>query len=464
MKEMTATKDAVASAPDRELVFTRLFDAPRELVFQAWTDPRTVGQWWGPYGFTTTTHEMDVRSGGVWRLTMHGPDGRDYKNKIVFLEVVKPSRLVYKHDPEKGTEPVSFETTVTFAERGDKTELMMRMLFPSAAAREYVIKTYGAEEGAKQTLARLGEHLAKTPLVVERSFNAPLDTVWKAITDVGHMKQWYFAALESFRPEVGFETQFNVEHGGRNFLHIWKVTDVVPGKKITYSWRYGGYPGETFVTFELHSEGQKTKLKLTHDGLESFVPESHPELARENFVQGWTHYGEALEAFLEGTKQMNEQEFTITRVFDAPRELVFKAWTEGERLAHWWGPKGYKIRIAKLDFRPGGVFHYSMTTPAGDEWWGKFVYREIVPPERLVFVNSFSDAQGGVTRAPMSPTFPLEMLSTITFTEHDGQTTVTLRAVPVNASEEESKTFAGMRESMQKGWTGTMDQLAAYLA
>ena len=153
--------NAGTEAADRELVFTRVFDAPRELVFEAWTDPKQIAQWWGPKGFTTTIHQMDVRPGGVWRLVMHGPDGIDYKNKIVFLEVVKPERLVYKHEPEKGSEPVNFEVTVIFAEESGKTRLTMRMVFPSAAARDHVVQKYGAIEGAKQTLERLAGLLAK---------------------------------------------------------------------------------------------------------------------------------------------------------------------------------------------------------------------------------------------------------------------------------------------------------------
>jgi uncharacterized protein YndB with AHSA1/START domain len=150
---------AEGNTADRELVFHRVFDAPREVVFAVWTDPKHVAQWWGPNGFTTTISEMDVRPGGVWRLVMHGPDGRDYKNKIVFLEVVRPERLVYKHEPEHGTEPVTFETTVTFAERGGKTEMTFRMLFPSTKMLDYVVKTYGAVEGTNQTLGRLGEQV-----------------------------------------------------------------------------------------------------------------------------------------------------------------------------------------------------------------------------------------------------------------------------------------------------------------
>lgn len=146
---------------DREIAITRLLDAPRELVWQVWTDPKHVAQWWGPQGFTNTIDEMEVRSNGVWRFVMHGPDGRDYPNKIVFLEVVKPERLVYKHGGEKGYEPVNFHVTVTFTDRGGKTELNMRMVFPSANARDYVVKTYGAVEGLDQTVGRLEEYLRR---------------------------------------------------------------------------------------------------------------------------------------------------------------------------------------------------------------------------------------------------------------------------------------------------------------
>jgi uncharacterized protein YndB with AHSA1/START domain len=151
----------VAPTADRELVFTRAYDAPRELVFDAWIRPEHVAQWWGPNGFRTTIHEMDVRPGGNWRFIMHGPDGTDYPNRIVFVEIVRPERLVYQHVPEPGTEPVSFEVTVIFAEQGGRTKLTMRSVFPSAAARDHVVRTYKADEGARQTLGRLAEHLAR---------------------------------------------------------------------------------------------------------------------------------------------------------------------------------------------------------------------------------------------------------------------------------------------------------------
>jgi uncharacterized protein YndB with AHSA1/START domain len=143
----------------RTLVTTRVFDAPRELVFAAWTDPRHLTQWWGPNGFTTTTQAFDMRPGGVWRFVMHGPDGRDYENRITYDEIVKPERLVYRHGGGEDVEPVRFRVTVTFEDLGGKTRLTMRAVFPSAAERDRVVEEYGAAEGATQTLARLAGHL-----------------------------------------------------------------------------------------------------------------------------------------------------------------------------------------------------------------------------------------------------------------------------------------------------------------
>jgi uncharacterized protein YndB with AHSA1/START domain len=146
---------------DREIVITRVFDAPCELVFEAWTNPEHVVQWWGPRGFTTTIHEMDVRPGGVWRFVMHGPDGTDYDNKVVFVEVAKPERLVYNHGGADDSDFAQFQVTVTFDAEGNKTRLTMRMLFESAAERDRIVKEVGAIEGANQTLDRLAEYLAK---------------------------------------------------------------------------------------------------------------------------------------------------------------------------------------------------------------------------------------------------------------------------------------------------------------
>lgn len=145
---------------DREIVLTRSFDAPRDLLFTVWTQPEHVAQWWGPRGFTTTNHQMDVRPGGVWRLTMHGPDGTDYPNQIVYREVVRPERLVYSHASADPNDPGRFDVTVTFTEMSGKTVITMRSLFQSAEARDYVVREFHAIEGGNQTLDRLGAYLA----------------------------------------------------------------------------------------------------------------------------------------------------------------------------------------------------------------------------------------------------------------------------------------------------------------
>jgi len=136
------------------------------------------------------------------------------------------------------------------------------------------------------------------PFVIERTFNAPIEKVWKAITNKEDMKQWYFDLAE-FQPEVGFEFQFEGGNENRSYLHLCKITEVVVGKKLTYSWRYDGYEGNSFVTFELFAEGDKTRLKLTHEGLETF-PLTNPDFAKKNFVEGWTEIiGSSLKEFVE---------------------------------------------------------------------------------------------------------------------------------------------------------------------
>ena len=164
------------------------------------------------------------------------------------------------------------------------------------------------------------------------------------------------------------------------------------------------------------------------------------------------------------TNVADHSEFVFSRVLDAPRERVWRAFTEADQLEHWWGPKGFKLHVEKLDLRPGGIFLYRMRSAGGQEMWGRFIYREIAAPERLVFVLSFSDEQGGITRAPMSETWPLQMLNIVTFTERDGRTTVTLRGRPVNATDEERATYVAGFESMQAGFGASFDGLAAFLA
>jgi uncharacterized protein YndB with AHSA1/START domain len=156
-------------------------------------------------------------------------------------------------------------------------------------------------------------------------------------------------------------------------------------------------------------------------------------------------------------------QFRISRAFDAPRDLVWKVHSEASHLAQWWGPAGFTWVKSSLDFRPGGRFHYAMKAPTGAVMWGKFDYREIEAPQRIVFTNSFSDEKGSTVRAPFAPDFPLEVLNVLTFEDRDGKTVLTLCGEPINATEAELKRYAAMHPSMNQGFSGTFDQLEQYL-
>ena len=127
------------------------------------------------------------------------------------------------------------------------------------------------------------------PIVVEQTFHVSADVVWNAITAIDQMRQWYFDNIPSFEPRVGFETQFNVRCHEKDFLHVWKVTEAVPPGRIAYDWRYEGYPGDSFVVFELCEQGGLTTLRLTHQVREDF-PEDIPEFSRDSCIEGWTFF------------------------------------------------------------------------------------------------------------------------------------------------------------------------------
>jgi uncharacterized protein YndB with AHSA1/START domain len=156
--------------------------------------------------------------------------------------------------------------------------------------------------------------------------------------------------------------------------------------------------------------------------------------------------------------------FIITRTFKAPRGRVWKAWTEPEDFRQWFGPKGSEVTDVKMELKPGGICHCCVRPPDGREMWGKFIYREIAGPERLVYAQHFSDRAGGITRHPLSATWPLQMLTTVTFAEENSGTALTVRWAPLNPTEEEQKTFDSAHEGMNHGWGSSFEQLADYLA
>jgi len=154
-------KDVIYEPGSPELLITKVVHAPRDLVFEVWTDPAHIANWWGPNGFTTTIHAMDVRPNGLWSFIMHGPDGTDYPNRIVYEEVVRPERLVYTHTSDDEDDPGQFRVTVTFEEHGADTKITLRTTFKSAEARDKIVEEVHAIEGGQQTLARLDVYVTE---------------------------------------------------------------------------------------------------------------------------------------------------------------------------------------------------------------------------------------------------------------------------------------------------------------
>lgn len=164
------------------------------------------------------------------------------------------------------------------------------------------------------------------------------------------------------------------------------------------------------------------------------------------------------------TNKTASKAFIISRVLNAPRDLVWKSFTDPERMKQWWGPKDVKVCASKMDLRVGGTYHYGMETPDGKVMWGKFIYREITAPERLVLVDSFSDEAGGLGRHPLAPQWPQQMLSIFTFEEQPGgKTKFTVHWSPYEATAEEQEVFDNSHDSMTMGWTGTLERLEAHL-
>jgi uncharacterized protein YndB with AHSA1/START domain len=160
----------------------------------------------------------------------------------------------------------------------------------------------------------------------------------------------------------------------------------------------------------------------------------------------------------------SSNDFVISRVFDAPRPFLWRCFTEPERMSQWWGPKGVKLVKSQMDFRVGGTYHYGMQNPDGQLMWGRMIYREISPPERIVFINSFSDETGGLGRHPLAPQWPLQMLSIFTFEDAPGgKTRFTVHWSPYEATAEEQAVFDAGHDSMTMGWSGTLERLEAYL-
>jgi len=284
----------------RELSISRLINAPQELVWEAWTNPEHIRHWWGPVGFNSTISKMEVTEGGEWIFVMHGPDGTDYKNKHVYIKLEKPSLIIMRHESFP-----PFVMTARFEAKGTQTLVTLHSVFESASQLQEVIKVFKADEGMVQNITRMDEYITgkiyqvATPIVIERNFKASTAIIWNALTDLSQLKKWYFD-LDGFQPVPGFRFRFAGKGStGEEYMHDCRVLEVIPGKKIAYSWTYENREGYSVVSFELFPDGDETRLVLTHTGVASFAANGS-DFMNESFTQGWTEIiGNQLRLFLE---------------------------------------------------------------------------------------------------------------------------------------------------------------------
>jgi uncharacterized protein YndB with AHSA1/START domain len=308
-----------------EIAITRVYDAPVAVVWDAWTDPEKVAKWWGPRGFTLTTHGKELRPGGSWDYTMHGPDGTDYPNLARYLEVEPLRKLVYDHGGSADRPPL-FRVTVLFSEREGRTTMEMTMTLPTAQAAEQT-RQFIREAGGNATWDRLAEYLekqasGKEQFVIHRSFAAPLATVFRMWTDPEHLRRWLPPpgfAMELLRADIraGGSSFFVMSGADGATMHArFEYLEIQAPDRLVYRQQFCDenervtrhplsptWPETMRVTVLLAAEApDQTRVTVIVEPVEAFTSE---ELAtftagRAGMTQGWGHSFDALEALLSG--------------------------------------------------------------------------------------------------------------------------------------------------------------------
>jgi uncharacterized protein YndB with AHSA1/START domain len=312
-----------AAKQSNEIRITRVYDAPLKAVWDAWTDPTQAAHWWGPRGFTITTHSKDLRPGGSWVYTMHGPDGIDYPNRAKYLEVEEHAKLVYDHGGNDDR-PALFRVTVLFLETKGKTQIDMSMaLSTSEAAQE--MRKFIKKVGGDSTWDRLAEYLAKKTsgkerFVIQRTFDAPLELMFEMWTDPKHFSQWL--------PPTGFKMEFvrpDIRPGGSAFYFMTgagnvkmygrcQYLEIKRPDRIVYTQQFCDehelvsrhpmsptWPETMLTTVQLVEEGtDRTRVIVTWEPYEAATPAELQTFikARGGMTQGWGGSFDKLDAYL----------------------------------------------------------------------------------------------------------------------------------------------------------------------
>jgi uncharacterized protein YndB with AHSA1/START domain len=305
---------------NRTLSTTRIFNAPIELVWKVWTTLEHLDKWWGPKGFTQTTFKHEFKVDGGWSFVMHGPNGVDYQNAMIYKEIIPLKKIVIRHESLP-----KFNVTATFT------------------------------------------------------------------------------VIDSNKTQVDF----------KNVIDDQKACDAVKDFAIIGN-----------IEHQMKFEAELGKLT--------------------------------------GNEVPNE--FVITREFKTDLNTMWKMFTEPEHMARWYGPKEIKTGHSEMNFCRGGYYHFSMIAEDGNESWGKLYFIDIVKNVRLIYLNTFSNAKGEITRHPMAPTMPAELLTTINFISTSEVTTkIEIKWYPINATPEEIKLFNEFHGSFKMGWTGSLDRLESII-
>ncbi len=321
---MTGNAITILPKDKPQIITTRVLNAPRELVWKVLSSPDHLKHYWGPDGFTNTYKSFAFEKDGESRFTMHGPDGTNYPNRMIYRELDAPRYIRWEHDNGgEGEFDHKFVGEIELFEEGNKTRIELRVNEPTIESRDAIAKY--AVEGGKQNLDRMAAYLA--PLANDKNL------------------------------------------------------------------------------------------------------------------------------------------FVIDRVFAVSQERLYKACSEVDQMMKWFAPKGMKVIAAKQDFKPGGTYHYGLSAGEGQDMWGMVNYKEITPCSRIVYAQHFSDKAGGITRHPMAPNWPLEMITTFDFiSEGAEQTRLKISWVYAGVDDTEASTFQNAHDSMCGGWTGSLDALQHYLS
>lgn len=308
----------------------------------------------------------------------------------------------------------------------------------------------------------------KPQIITTRLIAAPRELVWKALTTPEHLQHFwgpdgFTNTFRHYDLRVGGEARFTM-HGpdGKDWPNRFIFRAIDPPRLLRWDHDNGGEdPADHKFTgeLELTDEGGKTRIELRMTEKSIAARDAVAQYA----VAGGQQNLDRLAAFI--APMANEKNrFVIERSFPVSQQRLFKACTDKQEMMAWFAPPGMKVVKSEQDFRPGGTYHYGLSSGQGNEMWGKVTYKEITPTSRLVYLQSFSDPQGGLTRHPMAPQWPLQMVTVMDFIpEGEKQTKLKISCIYAGIEDSEGETFRAAHEGMKGGWTGSLDSLAAYL-